>query len=407
MYDLHLTAEQLEMRDTVRAFVRSEVKLAALRPDRLEPFEKPLLAALLAKASQMGLRALALSEEAGGAGGDNVTCCIVLEELAVGDVDLAMALAHTALLARIAFDEHATPEQRERYLPRFLGDDAAHLAFAGSIDDPAPGWRYHGAGGTAPAPQVTATRAGSDWVLNGTVPFVANAPIARLFVVPATGAPGPLLVAHDAAGLTVGAELAMSAGQATDAATLVRWHHGPGASVTFRDCKVPAAALLGAGKAPFDGAAYARRLAPLASAVNLGVGESAYQAAIDYTKLRRQGGRNIIEHEAIGGIVADLAIRLEAARGVVWKAAWVLDHPDAVSGRSVADVPLHQMARVFTSEVVHQVATGAAECFGGMGVMRDMPLQKHVHDALVFQHGGSGSGAAKLAVAEAVAGFRR
>src|SRR5262245_60777418 len=93
MYDLNLTPEQLEFRDTVRDFVTAEVKPAATDPKRLEPFEKPLLAGVLEKASQMGLRTLTLSEEAGGAGADGLTSCIVMEELGAGDVDIASVLA--------------------------------------------------------------------------------------------------------------------------------------------------------------------------------------------------------------------------------------------------------------------------------------------------------------------------
>src|ERR1700674_5617322 len=98
MFDLHLSAEQLEIRDTVRDFVAREVKPAALAPARLEAFDKPLLTALLDQASQMGLRTLALSEDVGGAGADNLTCCIVTEELAVGDPDIAAVLAQTSML---------------------------------------------------------------------------------------------------------------------------------------------------------------------------------------------------------------------------------------------------------------------------------------------------------------------
>ena len=72
---------------------------------------------------------------------------------------------------------------------------------------------------------------------------------------------------------------------------------------------------------------------------------------------------------------------------MIWKAAWALDHPEAVADRSVADLPLHVIARVYTAEAVNDVALLAAECFGAMGVMRDMPLQKYVHDAGVSPFG--------------------
>ena len=123
MYNLHLTAEQLEFRDTVRDFVEREIKPRALHPERLQPFEKPLLGDLLDKTSQMGLRTLALSEEAGGAGADTLTSCIVLEELAAGDVDIAAALGQTALLGRELFGSAMTPRARERFLPQFVEDD--------------------------------------------------------------------------------------------------------------------------------------------------------------------------------------------------------------------------------------------------------------------------------------------
>src|SRR5574340_183912 len=135
MYNLHLTAEQLEFRDTLRDFVEREIKTVALHPDRLEPFEKPLLTDLLTQASQMGLRTLALSEEAGGAGADTLTSCIILEELAAGDVDIAVALGQTAMLGRVLFGQLMTPGQRKRFLPEFGADAQYHLAFAGRDAD--------------------------------------------------------------------------------------------------------------------------------------------------------------------------------------------------------------------------------------------------------------------------------
>ena len=146
---------------------------------------------------------------------------------------------------------------------------------------------------------------------------------------------------------------------------------------------------------------------PQIAAINVGIGRAAFEAAVDYAKLRHQGGRNIIEHQAIGTILADIAIKLEAARNIVWKAAWTLDHPDAIAERSVSDLPFETIANVFTSEVVYEVTLDAAACFGAMGVMRDMPQPKYVHDARIFLHSGVSNSVAKLRIAEAVAGYRR
>jgi alkylation response protein AidB-like acyl-CoA dehydrogenase len=409
MYDLTLTPEQLEFRDTVRDFVAAEVKPAALDPKRLEPFEKPLLADVLEKASQMGLRTLTLSEEAGGAGADGLTSCIVMEELGAGDVDVASVLAQTATLGHILFDRLMTQAQRGRFLAKFTEDDRCHLAFAGREPGAGLGWSYHRPFSSEPGAEPTAVKQGNDWIINGSVPFVANATVAKLFAVQVrtdpkkTGMNGlsTLLMPRDTAGLTV-REPYKAVGDG------IRWHHGTGAAVAFKDCRVPADHLLGKeGQSPLALGTDLARGAPQHAAVNLGLGRAAYEAAVDYAKLRRQGGRNLVEHQAIGTKLADCAIKLELARNIIWKAAWALDHPDAVSGRSVSDLPHHVVARVYTAEAVNEVALLAAECFGAMGVMRDMPLQKYVHDSMVFLHSDDADGAAKLAVAEAVAGYQR
>jgi alkylation response protein AidB-like acyl-CoA dehydrogenase len=406
MYDLHLTTEQLEFRETVRDFVDSEVKPAALSPKRLEPFDKPLLLDVLEKASQMGLRTLALSEEAGGAGADGLTSCIVLEELGAGDVDVAVVLGQTATLAHTLFDRLMTPAQRARFLPKFAGDDRYHLAFAGRGPNAGLGWSYHRPLNSEAGAEPTAVRQGNDWVINGAIPFVANATVAKLFAVQVRADPKQnglttLLVPRDAPGLTVREPL-KAVGEA------IRWHHGAGAGVAFKDCRVPADHLLGQeARSPFAHGPDAVRGVPQLAAINLGLGRAAYEAAVDYAKLRRQGGRNIIEHQAIGTKLADCAIKLELARNVIWKAAWTLDHPEAVADRSVSELPFHVIARVYAAEAVNEVALLAAECFGAMGVMRDMPLQKYVHDSMVFLHADDADDAAKLAVAEAVAGYQR
>ena len=143
MFDLTLTPEQLEMRDTLRDFAEREMKAAAIHPDRLQPFEKPVMSDLLGKAAQLGIRTLALSEDAGGAGADNLTTCIVLEELASGEVDIATILGTTAALGRTLFDTLMSAEQKAKHVKAFVDDDNFHLAFAGTTADAGLGWTYH------------------------------------------------------------------------------------------------------------------------------------------------------------------------------------------------------------------------------------------------------------------------
>ena len=108
MFNLHLSAEQIEFRDTIRSFAANEIKAASILPARLEPFEKPLMRDLLSAVSELGLRSLTLSEENDGVGTDTLTSCIVLEELAAGDIDIAVALGQTALIGQLLFDKWAT-----------------------------------------------------------------------------------------------------------------------------------------------------------------------------------------------------------------------------------------------------------------------------------------------------------
>ena len=396
MYSLHLSPEQLEIRDTVRDFVAREVKPAALEPARLEAWERPLLVDALDSAARLGLRTLALPEEAGGAGADNLTCGIVTEELAAGDPDIAAVLAQTATLARALFGA-MTPRQRERFLPAFLGDDRHHLALAHDRDV-ALGIDYHRPETGDVGSSATALRTDDGWVINGRKERVANAPVAKLFAVEAvTGAGGTsaLLVARDTPGLRV-----------TESNGGPRRQHGTYGDLDFTDCRVPLDRLLGAeGRSPFG--ADAGRGIPQEAALALGIGRAAYAAALDYAQLRVQGGRRIVEHQAIGAKLAEIAVRLEVARAAVWQAAWACDHPEAVADRSLPDLPLARVAHAFASEAVYRAAKDAAECFGAMGVMRDMPLQQYVHDALICLHSGAGNSDAKLRIAEALAGYRR
>lgn len=412
MYDLQLTSEQIEFRDAIRDFINLEVKPAAIDPQRLEPFEKPLMMDFLDQLSQMGLRGLALPEDAGGAGADLLTSCVLLEEIAVGDVDLAVVLGETSLLAREAYAA-MNDGQRQRWLPKFDGNDRFHLALIARDDDAERGWSYHHAvpadADVIGAPEVVAERDdGKGWLINGLAPFVANAPVAGLFIVQAKIADAPgtvtVLIPGDAPGLSIDDDLPAFGG----GGERTRWHHGAVAAVTLKNCKVAAADVLAADAAHrmVQSGLVARRSVQTA-AINIGVARAAYEAAVDYAKMRWQGGRHIVEHQAIGMKLADVTIQLEAARALTWKAAWVTDHPEAASERSVNDLPWAVVARTFTAQSLHRATLEAAECFGAMAVMRDMPLQKYVHDTLVLQHAVDCDLAAPLVVAEAAAGYSR
>ncbi|MBT3808629.1 MAG: hypothetical protein HOF99_03925, partial [Rhodospirillaceae bacterium] len=121
-------------------------------------------------------------------------------------------------------------------------------------------------------------------------------------------------------------------------------------------------------------------------------------------KLRIQGGRPIVEHQAIGSMLADIACSLELVRGAVWRAAWDADNPQARADGSLADIPHGLISQVAAADMLYRAAKDAAECFGAMGVMRDMPMQKYIHDTRLFRHSGHGASDARLRLAEALAG---
>ncbi|MGH8664614.1 MAG: acyl-CoA dehydrogenase family protein, partial [Burkholderiales bacterium] len=290
MYDLHLSAEQLEIRDTVREFVANEIKPVAIKPARMEALDRRPPQDMLQKAAQMGLRTLALSEALGGAGADAITSCIVAEELAAGDPDVAAVLVETSMLSHLLFDRLMTPAQRERFLPLLVSGDSSQLALAAHEPDSDTelGVNYHRAVQVAPAVHCTAARTPTgDWVINGTKAFVPNGSLAGLVAVqvktdpkaPAGQGVSTLLVPKDAPGMTV-RELDQNAG----------WYHGLLADITFEDCRVPGDHLLGEeGRSPLSaGLENDGRGIPVGPAMNIGLGRAAYEAALDYAGIRVQ-----------------------------------------------------------------------------------------------------------------------
>jgi len=403
MFSLKLSPEQIEIRRTVRQFAEKEIKPIALARDREEDFDKRFPWHVLAKAEKLGLRTLALSENKGGGGADALTDCIVAEELATADVGVAATLNHTSDLARLFFDHYMTDEQRDRFLPAFLSDERFHLAIAGHEPDTDLGWAYHRPNIDGTGYRTTAVRHGDDWIINGTKNFITNAPIAKLILVQVQTGPkrggmsgvSMIFVERNRPGLTIYEH------------DKVGRRLGSNGEVVFENCRVPAANMVSEGKDPLTQRMTQGRARPRFQALNLGIGRAAYEAALDYARMRVQGGRPIIGHQTVAMRLADMAIALEQARSLIWQAAWAADHLDAYQDGSLPDLPLQSIAKVATSETVFRVATDAAQIFGGMGVMRELPMQKYVRDALIFLHSEQTNDVARLKIAEHLAGWQR
>jgi len=342
-----------------------------------------------------------------------LTSFIVHQELAEGDIGLAATFAQTSELARLLFNDALTSSQRDRWLPRFLTDHQYHIASTEWPWDPlAGGLNYHRPFVVEESIGISAQqRDDGDWVLDGGCPFVPNAPVAQLYVVQARGPNPPtervdqhiFLVDREAAGLSV-QELNGEVDSLADTGSRT-WFHGRAGRVKLdavrvsSDSRIDVARLSSAWRG--SGRCTGRSLR---DALNLGVGRAAYEEALEYAKVRVQGGRRIIEHEAVGTILADIAIRLEVATNMAWKTAWSADHPEHEA--SSRGLPLPSVSKVYISQAVYEATLLAAECFGAMGVMRDMSMPHHVHAARLFLTEFSNS-TAKLEVAEAIAEYQR
>ncbi|MGI9381000.1 MAG: acyl-CoA dehydrogenase family protein [Methyloligellaceae bacterium] len=405
MYDLNLTSEQIEFRDTIREFVREKITPAATQSERLEPFAKPLLIDLVDEVSQLGVRGLLLSETSGGIGADELTACLVLEELAAGDVDLAVTLATSMLAASHLLEPHLPNERVAEILSRFGEDEQYHLAPAEINKRSRDGWSYHRADGVDREPQLSLEQSDDGWRINGTMTEVPNAEIAKLLIFRFSGQ-GLCLIPRGTQGLALETDENPFAKTTEDGEPAIRWQHGSLSDCIFKDCEIPGDCFIAEDKGNADiFTAFNETRKVLMAAINLGVARAAYDSAIDYAKIRYQGGYNIIEHQGIGDKIAEMTVGLEASRTLVWKAAWIIRHPEAIADGSVADLPYGTMAQSHAAETANRVALLAAEHFGAMGVMRDMPLQKYVNDSFMFLNADGHDSATRLKIAETVAGF--
>ena len=145
---------------------------------------------------------------------------------------------------------------------------------------------------------------------------------------------------------------------------------------------------------------------PTIAALTLGLGRAALEETLRYTQERVSGGKPIIRHQAVGLAIADMAMNLEAARRLIWTAAWVKDHPEAIEDGTVEDLPYEHMATGFTGAAVQRLTEQALELFGGAGVIQGMPIEKYVRDAHVQKHVSFPS-PTRFKLTEALVGFKR
>ncbi|HYC47902.1 MAG TPA: acyl-CoA dehydrogenase family protein [Burkholderiales bacterium] len=394
MFDIRLSDEQREFRDLARKFAQEEIKPKAMALDREPDWEKRIPWELLKQGSRLGFRTFVLSEENGGAGvSDHLTSCLVAEELAAGELGTAYYFMLTARRARDWFELRMTPEQKAYFLPKFLDDDLFFTTVAIHEPDTDVGFDYFT---ETPDNVKLKTRAtqqpDGSWIINGAKNFQTVGYLAKLLVVMAQTPDGakPFLVEGSSPGLV-----------RRPLSKLGR-RVGDNAEIFFDDVRVPKGFILPpAPKGRTDMGTH-----PTIAALTLGLGRAALEETLKYTQERVSGGKHIIKHQAVGLTIAEMAMNLEAGRRLLWTAAWVKDHPEAIESGEVESLPYEHMATAFIGTMVQRLTEQAVELFGGMGIVQGMPIEKYVRDAHVQKH-ISFPFPSRFKVTEQLVGFKR
>lgn len=373
--DFTLSEEQQRWRRVAAEFVDTHIRPDVLRRDRLPTAEERIPWDWIRAADAAGLRTLGVSKEFGGAGADILTMCIVGEELAVGDLGFAVIMDQCWKLSHVF--AAMTPDQQQRFIPPFVADPEAVTAIA--MTEPGAGSDHQG---YYDAPEIDlrthAVRDGGHYVINGSKRYISNGCMAKLyFIVARTDMSKTLsesgaifIVPHDTPGFRTGHFHEKSSQRL---ATNGTFH--------LEDCRVPADNLLvGEGVLAELRSRYMPGSKAEAAATVLGVGRAAYEYAMEYAKGRVQGGKPIVEQQAVALMLGQMAMKLDGARLQIWKAAWLADthHPDArIEGL---------LAKVVASEAAFEVCRLASEVLGGASIMHEHPVEKYLRDATSFLH---------------------
>ncbi len=372
---LELSDEQELLRRSVREFAESELRPHTMEWDNGQHFPVELLP----KLAELGLMGIQFPEAYGGAGMSAVDYCICLEELARVDPSISLSVAaHNGLgAAHIAM--FGTDAQKQRYLcPLATG---RHLA-AWGLTEP-------GSGSDAAAMRTSAVRDGGQWVLNGTKAFITHGSSANTMVVMAVtdrdrGSKGisAFIVERGTPGLLAGKKedkLGMRASETCE--------------VILQNCRVPAEQMIGD-----EGQGFIQTLQVLdagrigIAALAVGLAQGAYEAARGYAAERSQFGRRIESFQSIRWKLLDNASRVEAARLLTYRAAWLKDQGRRMTLES-------SMAKLYASESAVRVSEDAVQIFGGYGFVKDYPAEKFFRDVKLTTIGEGTSEVQRLVIA--------
>lgn len=361
MHDIELTEEQRMIRDLARDFARAEIAPNAQAWEKAAWIDD----ATVAKLGELGLLGMIVPERWGGSYIDYVAYALAVEEISAGDGALGTLMSVHSSVGCGPILNYGTPEQQDTWLPE-LASGRAIGCFA--LTEPQAGSEAHNL-------RTRAVLDNGDWVLNGTKQFVSNGKRAKIAVVfavtdPELGKKGlsAFLVPTDTPGFIVDRTEHKMGIRASDTC-----------GVTLRDCRVPAANLLGP-----RGKGLAIALSNLEggrigiAAQALGIARAAFEAALVYARERIQFDKPIIEHQSVANLLADMHTRINAARLLILHAARL---------RS-AELPClseASQAKLFASEMAEYVCSKAMQIHGGYGYLEDYPVERYYRDARITQ----------------------
>jgi alkylation response protein AidB-like acyl-CoA dehydrogenase len=376
--DFQLSDEQLQLKKMVRDFAEREIAPNVMKWD--EPGTFPL--ETVKELGKLGLMGTIFPTEYGGAGMGYVEYVTAIEELSRVDGSVGIIVAaHTSLCSNHIFLA-GNQEQKQKYIPKLA---TGEFIGAWGLTEP-------GAGSDAGGARCSAVRRGKNWVLNGTKTFITNGHYADVAVVVAvtdrtahTHGLSAFVVEKGTKGFRSGKKENKLGLRASDTSELI-----------FEDCEVPAENLLGQ-----DGQGFVDAMKVLdggrisIAALGLGMAQGAYEAALNYSKERKQFGQPISQFQAIAFKLADLATEIDAARLLTHRAAAMKDAGMKTTLES-------SMAKLYASEVAVKCANEGVQIHGGYGFIKDYPAEKFYRDVKLCTIGEGTSEIQRLVIARQI-----
>lgn len=358
--DFELTTEQLAMQKMACEYAEKEIAPVAAEYDEKEEMPVDLVRRMIAE----GFSSINIPEEYGGAGMDEVTVCLVTEELGRGCAGIATGVGANSL-AMLPILIAGSEEQKKKYLPELCDGKLASFC----LTEP-------NAGSDVSSISTTAIKDGSDYIINGTKCFITNGTYADFYVVfavvnPKRGARTltPFVVERGTPGIDASKKEKKMGIRASNTAVVV-----------FEDVRIPGENMLGKECGGFRVAMETFDISrPMIASLAVGVARAAYEAAVDYARERVQFGKPIIQQQAIQFMLADMAMEIEAARCLIFRAA-------AMIGKGEKGLSTYAaMAKAYAGDMAMRVTVDALQVLGGYGFTRDYPLEKYMRDAKIMQ----------------------